>query len=125
MLLIEMKEETRKWLQQARRDLTTAKNSLKSKDYYAVAFWCQQSAEKAFKALLIEKTEKFPKIHDLSQLARLNATPNEILDLCAKLNPAYIVARYPDSPKKYTKQECEEVVNAANKVLLWIKKNIN
>jgi HEPN domain-containing protein len=90
-----MKEEVKRWLEQAKRDLITAENSFESKDYYASSFWCQQAAEKALKALLIKKTGEFPKIHDLTNLARLNMVPQRIVELCAKLNPAYTNSRYP------------------------------
>ena len=69
-----MKEETKDWLNQAERDLKTSQHALENKDYYASAFWCQQTLEKAFKALLIEKTSEFPKIHDLKKLAEMNNT---------------------------------------------------
>ena len=100
-----MKEEIERWMEKAKRDLTTAKNSLKSKDYYAASFWCQQSAEKAFKALLMNRVNEFPKIHDLTKLARLAHAPDSIIGICAKINPAYTSSRYPDVAKEYTKEE--------------------
>jgi len=78
-----MKPETKTWLKRAERDLKTAGNSFKSKDYYASSFWCQQSIEKGLKALLIEKTGNFPKIHDILKLSQLNNSPHRIQELCA------------------------------------------
>jgi len=51
-----MRKEVEQWWKQAKRDLTTAKNCKNSGDYYACAFFCQQSVEKALKALYIEKS---------------------------------------------------------------------
>ncbi len=42
-----------KWLKQAEVDLKTTKNSFKSEDYYAAAFWCQQAVEKALKYIIL------------------------------------------------------------------------
>ena len=120
-----MKEEAKKWMEKAKRDLKTAKNSLKSKDYYAASFWCQQSAEKALKALLINRAGEFPKIHDLTKLARLANAPDSIIEVCAKINPAYTASRYPDAANEYTKEEVKSAVNYSNGVLKWIKKNLN
>ncbi|MBS3096716.1 HEPN domain-containing protein [Candidatus Woesearchaeota archaeon] len=120
-----MKEEVKRWMKQAQEDYETAKFNFDGKKYKSAAFWCQQSAEKAFKALLIKKTNKFPKIHDLTKLAKLNESPLRILELCAKINPAYTASRYPDSPKKYTKKECSQIIKYCEEVLKWVKKNIN
>ena len=119
-----MKEEVKRWMEQSEEEFDTAKLNFEVKKYFSAAFWCQQSCEKAFKALLIHKTDKFPKIHDLTSLARLTNAPSKITELCAKLNPAYTVSRYPDSPKKYTKEECEKIIEYCQEVLQWIKKNL-
>lgn len=120
-----MKEEVKEWIKQAEKDLKTAKHNLKSKDYYAASFWCQQAAEKGFKALLIKNTENFPKIHDLKKLAELNNAPYEIIELSTKINPAYIVARYPDVAAKFNRRNSEETIKYCIEVLKWIKKNLN
>jgi len=122
---IEMKEEVKEWMKQAEKDLRTAKHNIKSKDYYAACFWCQQSTEKGFKALLIKNTESFPKIHDLKRLAELNKAPEEIIELSTKINPSYIAARYPNVAAKYNKKSSEETIKNCDKVLKWIKKNLD
>ncbi len=105
-----MQEEVKKWMGQAREDCGTAKFNFEGKKYKSAAFWCQQSVEKALKALLIKKTNNFSKIHDLTRLAKLNNAQIKIIELCAKINPAYISSRYPDSPKKYTGGECKQII---------------
>ena len=120
-----MKEEIKKWMEQAREDYSTAKFNFEGKKYKSAAFWCQQCIEKAMKALLIKKTNNFPKIHDLTRLAKLNNAPIKIIELCAKINPAYIASRYPDSPKKYTEEECEQIIKYCEEVLAWTEKNLN
>ena len=41
-----MKEEVKRWMEQAERDLITSQNSIKSADYYAASYWAQQAVEK-------------------------------------------------------------------------------
>ena len=120
-----MKEEVNRWIKPAEEELDTAKINFNAKKYFSAAFWSQQESEKALKALLINNTDRFPKIHDLVQLARMNKAPLQITELCAKLNPAYTASRYPDSPKEYGKEECEQMILYCGEVLKWIKKNLN
>jgi len=62
-----MREEAKKWFQQALEDLSTAKDTFFTGHYYASAFWAQQSAEKALKALLIN-FGKTIRTHDLDEI---------------------------------------------------------
>lgn len=119
-----MRQEAKNWWLQAAKDFDAAKYNLKGNRFYLAAFMCQQSVEKAIKALIIQRTEDFPKIHDLTKLAKMVNAPLEMLELCAKINPAYIASRYPDTAKKYSKKECNELLKYAKKVLEWIKKNL-
>nr|QNO46337.1 hypothetical protein PABHDKJJ_00041 [Methanosarcinales archaeon ANME-2c ERB4] len=50
-----MRKEVRELWKQAKRDLITAENCKNSKDYYACAFFCQQSVEKGFKGTVYRK----------------------------------------------------------------------
>lgn len=85
-----MIKEVENWLRQAKADLNTANNSFKSGDYYACAFWCQQSVEKALKALLLERNKEFIKIHDLVILGRKRKLPEDLLKECDKLTHVYV-----------------------------------
>src|SRR3989344_2635500 len=111
-----MKPEAKNWMSKAESDLITSKYNLKGKRYDAAIFYAQQAAEKSLKSLLIERTGEFPKIHDLIKLAKLISLPLDLLELCSKINPAYIVSRYPDQAGKYSVLECEELVEAAERV---------
>ena len=96
----------------------------RSRKYDDAAFFCQQSTEKALKAMVIQKTNEFPKLHDLTFLAKLAQSPEYIIEQCAKLNSAYVASRYPDSLQKYSKKESQELISKCNEVLKWIKKNL-
>ena len=119
-----MKPETKRWLKQAEEERKTAVINFNAKKHFSAAFWCQQSIEKGLKALLIEKTGNFPKIHDLLRLAQLNNAPQNIQALSTLVNPAYTASRYPDTPKSYHQKECQELLNACKEVLQWTKKNL-
>lgn len=57
-----MKEEVKRWLKKAKQDLDSAKYNYEGKKYDVSAFLCQQSSEKALKALLLEKSGQLRKI---------------------------------------------------------------
>ncbi len=120
-----MKQEVQNWLKQAREDLDTAKYLLDGKKYKQCSFYSQQAAEKGLKGLLILKTRKLIKIHDLVKLAKEVDLDEKLISSCEKLNAVYIDSRYPDiGHSKYTRKEAEDDVAIAEKVLEWIEKNI-
>ncbi len=119
-----MDKVVKDWFDHGLKDFDTAEKLRGLDKYNDSAFYCQQASEKALKALLINKTNSFPKIHDLTRLARLADAPKNIIKLCSILNPAYIATRYPDSPKDYTKEECDKLLVFCKEVLEWIKKSL-
>jgi len=60
-----MRKETEIWWKQANKDMGSAKRIMELGEYYVSAFLSQQAVEKALKALLIESTGNFPRIHDV------------------------------------------------------------
>ena len=122
---IKMREETEKWLKSAREDLRKAEDNFKIKNYDLSSFLCQQTVEKALKAMLIEKTGKFPKIHDLIRLGKLIKIDKNLLEGCEKLTYVYTETRYPDTgEREYTKEESKEDIMIAKNILKWIIKKI-
>lgn len=125
----DMKEEVKRWLKLAKDDLKSAQVNLKNKQYYVCAFLCQQSVEKALKSLLIKKTGKLIKIHDLLILGNKVDLPEHLLEKCDKLNGVYLDARYGDlggnlPSKKFKKKNSSEFLNTAKEVLKWSERNI-
>lgn len=57
-------------------------------------------------------------------LARSANAPVNIVELCAKITPAYTAARYPDTPAKYSKADSEELLKYATEVLQWVTKRL-
>ena len=117
-------EEFREWMNKAEKDLKTAKYILKGNIFDATVFHAQQSVEKAFKALLLKNTKKFPRIHDLTKFAKLVEAPEKIIVFCSVINPGYILSRYPNVGDDYTKEDSEDIIKSAEEVLKWIRKNL-
>ena len=120
-----MGEEVKNWLEQAKDDLETAKYLFEGKRYKQSSFFSQQAAEKGLKAILLQRTKKLIKVHDLVKLAKEINLDEEMVYECEKLSAVYIDARYPDvGSGKYTKEETQDDLKIAEKVLKWVEKNI-
>lgn len=121
-----MREESQRWLDKAEDDLKKARDNCNIIHYDLASFLCQQAAERAFKAVLIEETKRFPKIHDLVKLGRLVNASKDMLKECEKLTFVYVETRYPDvSNRSYTKQESLGDIEIAEKVLRWAKERLS
>ena len=120
-----MKKETRGWLNKAEEDLDTAKFNLNGGKYSFAIFLCQQSIEKALKAMQIEKLNKFDKIHDLTRLAKSISAPAEIINFCEDISPYYTITRYPDIGESLNKTDAFSKLKKSEKVITWVKQNLN
>ena len=91
-----MRNETVLWWKQSEKDFDAAKKNFTIKEYYLVAFLCQQSVEKALKAVYIEKLKTNPgPIHSLIMLATTVKLPEEYFTILRKLSVDFISTRYP------------------------------
>ena len=123
-----MKEEIENWWKQAKRDLKSANNSLKSGDFYIASFLSQQAIEKGLKALYLKEKNHIKKIHNIVILAKELNLPINLIEDCDKINPVYIDTRYPHARelpfKGYRKERSKDDIMAAKRVLKWLKKKI-
>ncbi len=89
------------WLEQARRDLDTARYLFEGARYDAACFSARQAAEKALKAALIWLAGDRPRTHQLGvlidEVASHRADAVESLGDLAGLDPYYVTTRYPDA----------------------------
>ena len=108
------------WLSQAKEDLNAAKFNYKGKQYKVTAFLCQQSAEKALKAILIEKDQRLRKTHDLVALGRDIGISESILEELKELTLAYIYSRYPDVPVLRIENKIIQFLKTTTEVILWV-----
>ena len=115
----------RDWLRHAESDLHLARLGKDDPDVLRnqLAFHAQQAAEKAIKAVLIERAVRFPRTHDLetlTELVRLAKLPWPFgADEVEALTPYAVEIRYPGGFAEVTKQELEGAIGAAEKVIAW------
>ncbi|MBI4586112.1 MAG: HEPN domain-containing protein [Planctomycetes bacterium] len=116
------RELAKQWLAKAEEDLGVAKTLLSKEVPYfsAIAFHCQQSAEKFLKAYLTLHQIEFPKTHDLIKLVNLSALVNSSfairLNEISLLNPYGVDIRYPGDVPIMTRKNAEDAFNVAEKV---------
>ena len=125
--MINMKEEVDKWWKVALEDLETSKYNLKGDKLAAASFYTQQAVEKGLKTLLLHKSNPLEKTHDIMRLSILVSAPNKIRKICSAIQPIYFESRYPDRIDfdEFTdKDYITELVNNAQEVIEWIKKEL-
>ncbi len=113
------------WLRRARSNLARAKadRHLAGVLYEDLCFDAQQTAEKAVKAILVERQIPFPKTHDIVDLLTLLKEggvdiPEEVRQ--AGILTEYAVdTRYPGLSEDVTEQEYLEAVELAERVIRW------
>jgi len=110
------------WLHKADNDLGLAEHLLDESLLFpsAIAFHCQQSAEKCLKALLVWREMLFPKTHDIKALLNLigatDATLAESLQDAVVLTSYGVELRYPGDRPDATPEDAREAVELARKV---------
>lgn len=113
------------WLRRARSNLARAKadRELAEVLYEDLCFDAQQAAEKAIKAILVERQIPFPKTHDIIDLLTLLqeggvAAPEEIRQT-GILTEYAVDTRYPGLSEDVTEDEYLEAVGLAERVFRW------
>lgn len=125
-------EEGLRWLDQAKADLKTAKDCLEDKNYYASAFFSQQSAEKALKGFLYSKGFRALITHSVTELLEETSKHKNVfkkfIDQGKELDRHYIGSRYPNfypkgpAYKYYTEEIAKRCVNYAESILKEVEK---
>lgn len=122
--------QVERWMDQARHDLESARKNFRIKVYDVALVSCEQSLEKALKAVYINRTEEMPpKIHSIERLARetgLEAKLDKALD---KLEDFYFQVRYPEpaGPMPYelaTKEEAQQAIRLTMAALRMIEQEL-
>ena len=106
------------WLERSNYDLGTAKAMLDAGRYLYVAYMCQQSIEKALKALIAKKGKENYPIHNLIRLTEIASIRNELnekqFNFLTELTPYHIEARYGDYKESLT-----EIINEKKAIKLY------
>jgi HEPN domain-containing protein len=117
----------RAWMQKARSDLGTARKLATGPDAYldTAIYHCQQAAEKAIKALLVQHDLRFQKTHDLELLMTLAApvAPRfaTMLDTADRLTPYAVAYRYPGEVLVPSDDEVSFALAAAKTILEYVE----
>jgi HEPN domain-containing protein len=128
-----MQNNAFEWLKRAKSNLNRAKESdhleLREIVIEDLLFDAQQSAEKAFKSVLVKNNIDFPKTHSISKLIELLKendinVPDELLQ-AMDLTIYAVQLRYPMEQEPVTNAEYKEAVEIAEKVYNWAKEIIN
>lgn len=125
-------EEGLRWLDQAKADFKTAKDCLKDTNYYASAFFAQQSAEKALKGFLYVKGFRALITHSVTELleesSNHDTTFKQFIDQGKELDRHYIGSRYPNfyprgpAYKYYTEEIAKKCLSYAESILNNVRK---
>ena len=127
-----MREEIKNWWKQAIRDMKTAENSFKSRDYYASVFWCQQTLEKGLKAYIMHSKKISPRklnFYSLIKLARIAKIIPEFHPFLRSISPEYYISRYPDASEEtpyelYTEDDAEFIPDKSKEIIKWLDMKI-
>lgn len=121
----ELGKEYEEWFNYAKKDLEVAKYTIKGGYIETGAFFLQQSAEKALKAVLIKEQKRLAKVHDLVILSKEVNAPENIKDYCNELNPAYMFSRYPDAEGKLDiTNNINNIIKFTEEILEWARKRL-
>lgn len=121
------------WLDFAAYDLKSAKWQYKGKIYTSSCYACQQTAEKALKALILSFGKVTPKVHSLDRLIttlkHLGTDISSIEKAAKELDKYYISTRYPGQyggPEGlYDEKDAQSAISAAENILQFVKKKIS
>jgi HEPN domain-containing protein len=92
-----MKSRAGDWLRQAENELCWARDSSKSGYWAQTCFAAQQVAEKALKAMALERGASEIRSHSIAKIAQALEIDGEIERMARRLDIYYISARYPDA----------------------------
>lgn len=118
----ELRTRALRWLSWAIEDLDLAQATLKTEGLVprGACAWAQQAAEKALKALLVDRDIDPPKSHDLARLARMMpeldaGAPESSLDDLSRWS---IEGRYPADLAEATSRDAYSAVAVAAEVVI-------
>jgi len=113
------------WLRLAQSDLAYAIQTPKEALFEPSAFLAEQPAEKALKALLVDKGVPFPKTHNLDYLLELLESTGlpipEAIKEATLLMEYTLRGRYPAGLPELTREEWEEALALARRVVAWVE----
>ena len=121
-------DDPRAWLDRARSNLIRAQQRAPNVYLEDLCFDAQQAAEKALKALCIERSLEFPYVHDLTRLVTLlqeegQPVPDEVKE-AGRLTRYAVFTRYPGVGDPVTEDDHERAVAIAGRVVEWVEDHL-
>lgn len=117
--------DPREWLRRARSSLARCRGDRRLSEvlFEDLCFDAQRAAEKAIKAVLVQRGRRFPKSHDLTGLLDLVAAtglevPSEVLQ-ARRLTPYAVAGRYPGVSEDASEDDYNEALATAERVFAW------
>jgi len=124
-------DEALRWLEEAEQDLQAVSGNIAAGSFNWACFIAQQAAEKAVKAMRIERGEDVLRIHSVMALIRGDerrglpalATLHALLEDAQELDQHYIPARYPNGvpfgrPHEfYNRRKAERCLECAQRIV--------
>jgi HEPN domain-containing protein len=127
--------ESKRWFEQAKYDLKTSQWNVKGNLFAPACFWAQQSAEKAVKAFLYSKGERFVIGHSVSELLEkckiYDKDFKTLIQIGAFLDRFYIPTRYPNGlpggipAHAYRRKDSVEAIKMAQKILDFVSNKLS
>ncbi|MCD8015767.1 MAG: HEPN domain-containing protein [Lachnospiraceae bacterium] len=124
-----MTQETKEWFDLAVTDLGVAKHlylTYYPKPLEVICYHCQQSSEKAIKAVIMYYGAQggMPKLHDLSfllnQLKNMVQIDDKFFDYADTLAPYGVSVRYPNE-LFLEEKHAKEAIQYSDEILQWAK----
>lgn len=125
-----MRKEVEHWWLQALKDLDSAQKNLNIEEHHLAAFLCQQSVEKALKALYMHRFKESPgATHSLIFLGKKTGIPEEHHNGLRRLSPDFVITRYPNAAQAvpyelYDEKIAAERIGIARKVIEWVRQEL-
>lgn len=128
-----MNKEAGEWFNFARQDLSVAQHlydTFYPKPLEIICYHCQQSAEKAIKALIVNKGSQggLPRSHDISflleQISKMYVIPEKFYDYGDTLSPYGVASRYPHE-LFLEERNAEQALHFSKEIVEWVKQELN
>nr|WP_262917192.1 HEPN domain-containing protein [Salinibacter ruber] len=116
-------------MDRARSNLIRARQRLPNVYLEDLCFDAQQAAEKALKALCIERGIEFPYVHDLARLVTLlqdegQPVPDAVRE-AGRLTRYAVLTRYPGLDDPVNEDDYERAVAIAERVVEWVEDRLD
>jgi len=116
------------WLNRASSDLAIAQTPIQGAYLEDLCYHAQQCAEKALKAVLLQRQGAFPYIHDLAELVnrveQAGLCVPEDIRAAVTLAQYSVEGRYPGFDEPVTEDQWQDAVRKAKTVLDWASKTL-